>query len=41
MWKHCTFAGFGAVDDDIFYAKLASMAEGAARVTSATAAVAG
>ncbi len=28
-----TFAGFGAVDEDIVYAKLASMAEGAARVT--------
>jgi 5-methyltetrahydropteroyltriglutamate--homocysteine methyltransferase len=27
-----TFAGFGAVDEDIVYAKLASMAEGAARV---------
>ena len=25
-----TFAGFGAVDQDIVYAKLASMAEGAA-----------
>jgi len=24
-----TFAGFGAVDEDIVYAKLASMAEGA------------
>ena len=36
-----TFAGFGAVDEDIVYAKLASMAEGAARVTGATAAVAG
>ena len=31
-----TFAGFGAVDDDIVYAKLASMAEGAARLTGAT-----
>ena len=27
-----TFAGFGAVDEDIVYAKLAAMAEGAARV---------
>ena len=30
-----TFAGFGAVDDDIVYAKLAWMAEGAERVTGA------
>ncbi len=29
-----TFAGFGAVDDDIVYAKLASMAAGAAQVTT-------
>ena len=29
-----TFAGFGAVDEDIVYAKLAAMAEGAARVTT-------
>jgi 5-methyltetrahydropteroyltriglutamate--homocysteine methyltransferase len=28
-----TFAGFGAVDEDIVYAKLASMAEGAARAS--------
>ena len=28
-----TFAGFGAVDPDIAYAKLSSLAEGAARVT--------
>ncbi len=28
-----TFAGFGAVDEDIVYAKLGSMAEGAARAT--------
>ena len=28
-----TFAGFGAVDEDIVYAKLASMAQGARRVT--------
>jgi 5-methyltetrahydropteroyltriglutamate--homocysteine methyltransferase len=27
-----TFAGFGAVDEDIVYAKLAAMAEGAERV---------
>ncbi len=26
-----TFAGFGAVDEDIVYAKLASLAEGASR----------
>ena len=36
-----TFAGFGAVDDDIVYAKLASFPQGAPRVTGATAAVAG
>ena len=29
-----TFAGFGAVDEDIVYAKLAAMAEGAMRVVS-------
>ena len=29
-----TFAGFGAVDEDIVYAKLAAMAEGAQRVAS-------
>ena len=29
-----TFAGFGAVEEDIVYAKLAAMADGAARVTS-------
>jgi 5-methyltetrahydropteroyltriglutamate--homocysteine methyltransferase len=28
-----TFAGFGAVDEDIVYAKLAAMAEGAAIAT--------
>lgn len=31
-----TFAGFGAVDEDIVYAKLAAMAEGAARVSGAS-----
>ena len=31
-----TFAGFGAVDDDIVYAKLASMAESAACVAGST-----
>ena len=29
-----TFAGFGAVDEDIVYAKLASMAEGAAMASA-------
>ncbi len=33
-----TFAGFGAVDEDIVYAKLASMAEGAALVAAPAAA---
>lgn len=28
-----TFAGFGAVDENIVYAKLASMAEGASRAS--------
>ena len=32
-----TFAGFGAVDEDIVYAKLAAMAEGAARVAGSAA----
>ena len=32
-----TFAGYGAVDADIVYAKLAAMAEGAARVMAASA----
>ncbi len=31
-----TFAGFGAVDEDIVYAKLAAMTEGAARVSGAS-----
>ena len=35
-----TFAGFGAVDADIVYAKLAAMAEGAARASGAAAATA-
>ena len=35
-----TFAGFGAVDADIVYAKLAAMAEGAARVSGAAVATA-
>ena len=29
-----TFAGFGAVDEDIVYAKLAAMADGARRATA-------
>jgi 5-methyltetrahydropteroyltriglutamate--homocysteine methyltransferase len=29
-----TFAGFGAVDEDIVYAKLASLSEGAALASS-------
>ena len=34
-----TFAGFGAVDEDIVYAKLAAMAEGAAKVSGVAAVV--